>query len=98
MVAIPEGGISVTSHQSLLPQFFKERPSKSMREFFPEIHPPLHGVLRFLSRFFEEREIFHDICRLEVRHAMLVIAEEFTAAAQDEIFFRQEEAILDLAH
>ena len=29
---------------------------------------------------------------------MLVIAEEFTAAAQDEIFFRQEKAILDLAH
>lgn len=77
---------------------FEKCAAEAVGQLFFEIGAAVHRPLCFLSGHFQKRQVPYDIRRLQVRHAMLVIAEEFTGAPQEEILLRQEEAVLDLAH
>ena len=79
-------------------QFLEEGAAEAMGKLISEISAAIHRPLCLLPRLFQKRQVLHNIRRLQVRHAMLVVTEKFAGAPKEEILFGKEEAVLDFTH
>lgn len=76
----------------------EEGAAETVGQLIFEIGTAVHRLLCFLPRSFQKGQVPYNIRRLQVRHAVLVVAEKFTGTPKEEILFGKEETILYFAH